>query len=158
MRPATTARGSREPRGPLYSDPVHHAPTDPTLVEAPDGSWRMFYTQRRADDTGPGPVPGPDEVLIAISAVGICGSDLHAYNGSHPFRRPPLIVGHVPAGYVARVGAGVRGFSTGDPVLIEPLRTCGPAGRAWLDAVVCAYASPPVPGRALRCPGTQRLA
>ncbi|MDT0316943.1 glycoside hydrolase family protein [Streptomyces millisiae] len=39
---------------PLYTDPVHHAPTDPTLIEAPDGSWRMFYTQRRAGDEGPG--------------------------------------------------------------------------------------------------------
>jgi hypothetical protein len=43
-----------EPAAPLYSDPVHHAPTDPTLVEAPDSSWWMFYTQRRAADRGPG--------------------------------------------------------------------------------------------------------
>jgi len=39
---------------PLFSDPVHHAPTDPVLVEAPDGSWRMLYTQRRALDRSPG--------------------------------------------------------------------------------------------------------
>ena len=44
----------REPPAPLYTDPIHHAPTDPSLVGAPDGEWRMFYTQRRAGDRGPG--------------------------------------------------------------------------------------------------------
>ena len=38
---------------PLFSDPVHHAPTDPTLIQAPDGRWLMYYTQRRAADDGP---------------------------------------------------------------------------------------------------------
>jgi hypothetical protein len=44
----------REPPAPLYTDPIHHAPTDPTLVRAPDGEWLMLYTQRRAADRGPG--------------------------------------------------------------------------------------------------------
>jgi hypothetical protein len=39
---------------PLFSDPVHHAPTDPAVVQAPDGTWRMLYTQRRAGDRSPG--------------------------------------------------------------------------------------------------------
>jgi hypothetical protein len=39
---------------PLFSDPVHQAPTDPVLIEAPDGTWRMLYTQRRAGDRSPG--------------------------------------------------------------------------------------------------------
>jgi hypothetical protein len=60
-----------EPAAPLYSDPVHHAPTDPTLVVAPDSSWWMFYTQRRAADRGPGFtwVHGTD-IGIAISHDG----------------------------------------------------------------------------------------
>jgi hypothetical protein len=43
-----------QPPAPLYTDPVHRAPTDPTLVEGLDGRWWMFYTQRRAVDGGPG--------------------------------------------------------------------------------------------------------
>jgi hypothetical protein len=39
---------------PLYTDPVHLAPTDPTLIAGPDGSWWMFYTQRRARETDGG--------------------------------------------------------------------------------------------------------
>lgn len=42
------------PPAPLYTDPIHLAPTDPTVVEGPDGRWWMFYTQRRAGDPGPG--------------------------------------------------------------------------------------------------------
>ena len=49
-----TGTTDREPPAPLYSDPIHHAATDPTLVRAPDGEWRMLYTQRRAGDRGPG--------------------------------------------------------------------------------------------------------
>jgi hypothetical protein len=45
---------TRNPPAPLYTDPVHQAPTDPTLIEGPDGRWWMFYTQRRAGDTRPG--------------------------------------------------------------------------------------------------------
>jgi hypothetical protein len=45
---------NRNPPAPLFTDPVHQAPTDPTLIEGPDGRWWMFYTQRRAGDTGPG--------------------------------------------------------------------------------------------------------
>ncbi len=44
---------SRVPAAPLFTDPVHHAPTDPTVVEGPDGRWWLFYTQRRAEDRGP---------------------------------------------------------------------------------------------------------
>ncbi|WP_165953733.1 hypothetical protein [Streptomyces sp. 8K308] len=47
MSNATTAPGFREfrePGAPLYTDPVHHAPIDPTRIEAPDGTWRVLYT------------------------------------------------------------------------------------------------------------------
>jgi threonine dehydrogenase-like Zn-dependent dehydrogenase len=48
----------------------------------------------------PAPVPQPDEVLLGIEAVGICGSDMHAYHGRDPRRVPPLILGHELAGRV----------------------------------------------------------
>ncbi|MEP2533158.1 alcohol dehydrogenase catalytic domain-containing protein [Shimia sp.] len=67
----------------------------------------------------PDPTPGPDEQLIRISAVGICGSDMHAYLG-HDDRRPaPLILGHEAAGVI------VGGARDGERVTINPLVTCG---------------------------------
>lgn len=46
-----TGTARPQPPAPLFTDPVHHAPTDPVVVEGPDGSWRLLYTQRRAGDT-----------------------------------------------------------------------------------------------------------
>jgi L-iditol 2-dehydrogenase len=74
------------------------------------------------------PDPGPGEVLIRLRAVGICGSDMHWYleGGIGAFKAAyPQVLGHEPAGEVAAVGAGVRGFSVGDRVALEPSITCG---------------------------------
>lgn len=67
----------------------------------------------------PAPEPGVDEVLVAIEAVGICGSDMHAYLGHDPRRVPPLILGHEAVGSVA------EGSMKGARVVINPLITCG---------------------------------
>ena len=48
----------------------------------------------------PDPVIAPDEVLVQIKAAGICGSDVHGYDGSTGRRIPPLIMGHEAAGEV----------------------------------------------------------
>lgn len=67
----------------------------------------------------PEPTQGPDEVLIRVEAVGICGSDMHAYHG-HDSRRPaPLILGHEAAGRI------VGGARDGERVTVNPLVTCG---------------------------------
>ena len=67
----------------------------------------------------PQPAPGSGEVLIRVDAVGICGSDMHAYHGRDPRRQPPLILGHELAGEIAAgPGAGRR-------VTVNPLITCG---------------------------------
>jgi len=67
------------------------------------------------------PVPsrGTAEVLLRIDAVGICGSDMHAYHGHDPRRTPPLILGHELS---ARV---VEGPGEGRRVTVNPLITCG---------------------------------
>ena len=52
------------------------------------------------------PVPGPDEVLIEVELAGICGSDLHAYVGKHPFISCPIVPGHEFVGAVAKTGDG----------------------------------------------------
>jgi len=71
-------------------------------------------------------------VLIKVKAAGICGSDFHAFHGSHPFRRPPMVLGHEAAGEIVKVGTKVKGLKVGDRIAVEPLRVCGkcPACRA----------------------------
>jgi len=73
----------------------------------------------------PRPVPGPGDVLIRIAACGICGSDVHGYDGSSGRRIPPLVMGHEAAGTVAEVGQGVRQFSPGDRVTFDSTVYCG---------------------------------
>jgi threonine dehydrogenase-like Zn-dependent dehydrogenase len=63
----------------------------------------------------PDPVPLAGEVLVRVEAVGICGSDMHAYHGHDARRPPPLILGHEAAGHIA---AGPR---KGERVTINPL-------------------------------------
>ena len=67
----------------------------------------------------------PNDILIEVGATGICGSEVHAFKGTHPFRKPPSIMGHELAGRVMEVGAAVTGFEPGDRVAILPYRTCG---------------------------------
>ena len=55
----------------------------------------------------PQPEVGPDEVLVRVAACGICGSDVHGYDGSSGRRIPPIVMGHEAAGTVASVGAKV---------------------------------------------------
>ncbi len=64
------------------------------------------------------------EVLIKLVSAGICGSEIHAFNGSHPFRKPPSILGHEMVGFVEDVGDNVQGFSPGDYVTVEPHFGC----------------------------------
>jgi L-iditol 2-dehydrogenase len=68
---------------------------------------------------------GPDELLIKAVAVGVCGSEVHAYRGTHPFRKPPSVQGHEVTGDVVEIGAAVKGFSLGDRVFVDPQWTCG---------------------------------
>ncbi len=67
----------------------------------------------------------PTDVKIRIRNCGICGSEIHAYHGKHPFRIPPIISGHEAAGDVVEVGSDVKGFKKGDRVIIEPQYGCG---------------------------------
>jgi len=69
------------------------------------------------------PSPGPGEVLWRVRACGICGSDLHFYNGVLP-AMPNISPGHEFAGEVVEPGEGVQGSSAGQRVVVEPLRVC----------------------------------
>jgi D-arabinose 1-dehydrogenase-like Zn-dependent alcohol dehydrogenase len=71
--------------------------------------------------------PGPGEVQVRIEAVGVCGSDLHAYSegcvGSSP-NVYPMVLGHEPAGTIVKTGAGVTGLAAGDRGALEPALYC----------------------------------
>ena len=73
------------------------------------------------------PVPefGPEEVLVAVKACGICGSDVHGMDGSTGRRRPPIIMGHEAAGVIAKAGANVQGWKPGDRVTFDSTIYCG---------------------------------
>ena len=71
------------------------------------------------------PIPGSDEILIQITRIGICGSDIHVYHGLHPYTGYPVVQGHEVSGVVAEVGDSVHGFEPGDPVTFMPQITCG---------------------------------
>jgi L-iditol 2-dehydrogenase len=71
------------------------------------------------------PVPGPDELLIQVAACGICGSDVHGYDGSSGRRIPPIVMGHEAAGTVVAIGSDVRNFAPGDRVTFDSTVFCG---------------------------------
>jgi L-iditol 2-dehydrogenase len=100
------------------------------------------------------PQPGPREVLVEITAVGVCGSDVHYYEhgriGSFVVEAP-LVLGHESAGRVVELGEGASKHTIGDRVTLEPGVPCGRcrecrAGRYNLCADVVFFATPPIDG------------
>ena len=76
-------------------------------------------------EVDPPTLGGPDQALIRVRAVGICGSEIHAFKGTHPFRKPPSILGHEVTGDIVQIGSQVPGFKAGDRVFVDPQWTCG---------------------------------
>ncbi|MBU1274893.1 MAG: alcohol dehydrogenase catalytic domain-containing protein [Proteobacteria bacterium] len=90
------------------------------------------------------PSPGPGQVLLKVKSVGICGTDLHIWEGRFDKVRPPVTLGHEFAGEVAQLGPGVSGWQTGQRVVSESQAySCG----------VCVYCGQ---GQSNLCP--ERLA
>lgn len=76
----------------------------------------------------PDPSPAPDQVLIAVQAIGICASDLHYWNEGrigNQIMDFPKILGHESAGVVLELGSAVHGLKVGDTVAIDPAEPCG---------------------------------
>ncbi|RZU39406.1 L-iditol 2-dehydrogenase [Edaphobacter modestus] len=73
----------------------------------------------------PLPELAPDEILLQVEACGICGSDVHGYDGSSGRRIPPLIMGHEAAGVIAKVGSGVTDWGVGERVTFDSTLYCG---------------------------------
>ena len=75
--------------------------------------------------TVPVPRPGPDQVLVKIKKLGICGSDIHVYHGTHPYTSYPVTQGHEVSGQIVELGEYVKDYAVGQPVTIEPQVFCG---------------------------------
>ena len=125
-----------------------------TIITRPELLRRLFNPRMRAIEfhggerlelvERPDPTPGEGELLIAPSAVGICGTDVEIFEGSLAYFRMgiasyPIVPGHEWAGEVVDVGRGVTGFSPGDRVVGEVAIGCGVcvrcrAGRQHLCA------------------------
>ena len=73
----------------------------------------------------PKPPAGPSDVLIKVSAAGICGSDLEMARGNRPSVVPPRIPGHEVSGQVVEIGEETARFKIGDRVVVEPILSCG---------------------------------
>jgi len=76
----------------------------------------------------PEPKAGPGEVLVRVAACGICGSDVHGYDGSSGRRIPPIVMGHEAAGRIVALGPGVSEFAEGDRVTFDSTIYCGTCG------------------------------
>ncbi len=84
--------------------------------------------------TGPGqisfremeiPRPGPDQVLVRIKKIGVCGSDIHVYHGTHPYTSYPVTQGHEVSARIVELGEYVKDLRVGQKVTIEPQVFCG---------------------------------
>jgi len=82
------------------------------------------YKQLDLEDV-PVPRPADDELLIRIKACGICGSDVHGFDGSTGRRIPPIVMGHEASGVVEAVGSKVANFKPGDRVTFDSTVYCG---------------------------------
>jgi 2-desacetyl-2-hydroxyethyl bacteriochlorophyllide A dehydrogenase len=75
--------------------------------------------------TRPQTVARPGEAVVRIAATAVCHTDLEIYTGRHPGVRLPVVMGHEATGVVEAVGEGVTRIRAGQPVLLNPIITCG---------------------------------
>src|SRR5690606_24098393 len=112
----------------VLTDRYNHFPRETSL-----STCRKAAGMRAVVLRGPGnyeladvlePEPGPGEVLVAVEACGVCGSDVHLVDGS-TVGRYPVVLGHEAAGRVVSCGPGVHGVTEGVRVAVLPYVGCG---------------------------------
>src|SRR5438093_1034885 len=130
----------------LRSSParVHSAPKTVSVARSMNffmigSAYAVWFTRSDA----PGPGAGPGQVVVAVHAAGICGTDVHATQGLFPWK-PPLVLGHEYTGVVRAVGRGVSRSLVGRLVGCEPSYGCGKCAE-------CAA------GRVSQCPQCVRV-
>jgi 2-desacetyl-2-hydroxyethyl bacteriochlorophyllide A dehydrogenase len=72
----------------------------------------------------PTPTPGPDEVLLRVRRVGVCGTDMHIYRGTQPYLSYPRVMGHELSGEVVAAPSGSQ-LAPGDLAYVMPYLSCG---------------------------------
>lgn len=83
------------------------------------------------------PIRKPGEVLVRIKWIGICGTDLHAFEGTQPFFTYPRVLGHEISGEIVEVAHDETEFSVGDQVAIIPYIHCGKCGACISGKTNC---------------------
>lgn len=76
-------------------------------------------------ELGPVGPPGPNEAVVRVRRVGVCGTDLHAFRGNQPFFTYPRILGHELGVEILEIGANDLGLKAGDRCAVEPYLYCG---------------------------------
>ena len=131
-----------------------HPRTVPSDVPTTMRASVLLEKQRIEMQERPVPDPLPDEVLIRVRAVGVCGSDVHYYKEGRigdVVVEQPLVLGHEVSGVIAGVGEGVPASRIGQRVAIEPQRPCRACrqcktGHLNLCPEMKFYATPPIDG------------
>jgi L-iditol 2-dehydrogenase len=124
--------------------------TNPSAVLYAPGDLRI--------EERPVPEPGPGEVQVQVTAIGVCGSDVHYYDDGRIGEfvvRHPMVLGHESAGRISAVGADVDPDRIGQLVALEPGVPCGHCaqcrtGRYNLCPDIVFFATPPVDGSIAR--------
>ena len=90
----------------------------------------MVLTEYKRLELKDMPVPDvePGDVRIRVHSCGICGSDVHGFDGSSGRRIPPLIMGHEAAGTIDAAGENVESLRSGDRVTFDSMISCGKCG------------------------------
>lgn len=100
----------------------------PTSAPRATTTMRRALAEPRGDvrlEAAPVPAAGPGQVLVRSTLVGICGSDIHALAGHHPFLTGAYVPGHEATGVVAGEGEGAGRFQVGQRVILKPNVACG---------------------------------
>lgn len=92
---------------------------------------KMEFTER------PQPKPQPNEALLKIKTVGICGTDIHAWAGNQPFFSYPRVLGHEICGVISEIGSGVKTLKVGQQVAVMPYLSCGSCGACQSGRTNC---------------------
>jgi len=109
--------------------PMDHAVVGVAQDAIREGRMKAVVLERPGQlsfvDTGPPDKPKPGEATVLVKTIGICGTDLRAYEGSQPFFQYPRVLGHELGVEILEVGDNGKGLAAGEQCAVEPYLNCG---------------------------------